>query len=132
MFVEGPEKDGSSLSSWARYLKNKYGNRAKDAKDNNLSTPGSSGTSSTSRRLSLGLPFRPNNSTSVESSDDDQKNLEGSPNSPIAATAVPTGKYVYINKYMQTFYVKFSIRENTNTKFMLISVQTIEIGMIYK
>lgn len=95
-----------------------------------MSTPGSSGTSSTSRRLSLGLPFRPNNSTSVESSDDDQKNLEGSPNSPIAATAVPTGKYVYTVMYMQMFYVKFSILENNKIKSMLISAP-IEIESIY-
>ncbi|XP_065206521.1 RING finger protein nhl-1 isoform X5 [Planococcus citri] len=87
------EKDGSSLSSWARYLKNKYGNRSKDIKDNNLPSSAVSGPSSstTSRRLSLGLPLRGNNSASVESSDDDQKNLEGSPNSPTAATAVQAG-----------------------------------------
>ncbi|XP_065206518.1 RING finger protein nhl-1 isoform X2 [Planococcus citri] len=89
----GSEKDGSSLSSWARYLKNKYGNRSKDIKDNNLPSSAVSGPSSstTSRRLSLGLPLRGNNSASVESSDDDQKNLEGSPNSPTAATAVQAG-----------------------------------------
>lgn len=82
------------MSSWARYLKNKYGNRSKDIKDNNLSSvAGSSGTSATSRRLSLGLPLRGNNSASVESSDDDQKNLEGSPNSPTAATAVQAGLF---------------------------------------
>lgn len=63
-------------------------------KDNNLPSMSASSpsTSSASRRLSLGLPLRPNNSTSVESSDDDQKNLEGSPNSPTVATAVQAGK----------------------------------------
>jgi len=71
------EKDGAALSSWARYLKNKYGNRGKEnaAKDN---AAASSASSSSSRRLSLGLPLR-SNSTHVDSSDDDQKNMQSSP-----------------------------------------------------
>lgn len=81
------EKDGAALSSWARYLKNKYGNRGKDGKDT------SSGTAS--RRLSLGLPLR-NNSTE-DSSTDDPKNLAGSPTSPTQAMA-PAGKH-YHNCY---------------------------------
>ncbi|XP_074026267.1 tripartite motif containing protein thin [Leptinotarsa decemlineata] len=81
------EKDGAALSSWARYLKNKYGNRngGKD-KDNgaNATTPSSS-SSAAARRLSLGLPLR--SSTELASSDDDSKNMQGSPTTPTAATA---------------------------------------------
>lgn len=76
------EKDGAALSSWARYLKNKYGSRGKDRDT-------SSGTSSTSRRLSLGLPLRSANE--LASSDDDSKNAAGSPISPTAATAAVAG-----------------------------------------
>ncbi|XP_060529556.1 RING finger protein nhl-1 isoform X2 [Cylas formicarius] len=82
------EKDGAALSSWARYLKNKYGNRSgtKD-KENNVSasSPPSSSSSATARRLSLGLPLR--SSAELASSDDDQKNMQGSPTTPTAATA---------------------------------------------
>ncbi|XP_073971070.1 tripartite motif containing protein thin isoform X3 [Rhodnius prolixus] len=60
------EKDGAALSSWARYLKNKYGARGKE----------SGAGVSNSRRLSLGLPLRTDNS------DDDQKNSPASPTSP--------------------------------------------------
>ncbi|XP_063364041.1 RING finger protein nhl-1 isoform X1 [Cydia amplana] len=76
------EKDGAALSSWARYLKNKYGSRGKDR------DTGSSA-SSTSRRLSLGLPLRSANE--LASSDDDSKNAAGSPISPTAATAAVAG-----------------------------------------
>ncbi|CAG9562149.1 unnamed protein product [Danaus chrysippus] len=76
------EKDGAALSSWARYLKNKYGSRGKDR-----DTSGSS--SSSSRRLSLGLPLRSANE--LASSDDDSKNAAGSPISPTAATAAVAG-----------------------------------------
>ncbi|XP_066997579.1 RING finger protein nhl-1 isoform X3 [Anabrus simplex] len=89
------EKDGAALSSWARYLKNKYGNRAggKDGKEGSSTSPGAGSASSSAtaaRRLSLGLPLR-HNSASVESSDDDQKNPAGSPTSPTAATAAAAG-----------------------------------------
>ncbi|KAK6618373.1 hypothetical protein RUM44_002825 [Polyplax serrata] len=88
------EKDGAALSSWARYLKNKYGNRGKDGKDSSGQSPVSSSGASTSslnsRRLSLGLPLR-HNSASFESSDDDQKNMLGSPTSPTVTAAVPAG-----------------------------------------
>lgn len=83
----GDDKDGAALSSWARYLKNKYGNRSsKDStRDTNTSTaaagPSSSSSagtsSSTARRLSLGLPLRQANE--IHSSDDDSKNVPGSP-----------------------------------------------------
>ncbi|KAM3962649.1 LOW QUALITY PROTEIN: tripartite motif containing protein thin [Aphomia sociella] len=76
------EKDGAALSSWARYLKNKYGSRGKDR------DPGGT-SSSTSRRLSLGLPLRSANE--LASSDDDSKNAAGSPISPTAATAAVAG-----------------------------------------
>ncbi|XP_073955963.1 tripartite motif containing protein thin isoform X2 [Choristoneura fumiferana] len=76
------EKDGAALSSWARYLKNKYGSRGKDRDT-------SSSASSTSRRLSLGLPLRSANE--LASSDDDSKNAAGSPISPTAATAAVAG-----------------------------------------
>ncbi|XP_060803290.1 RING finger protein nhl-1 isoform X2 [Amyelois transitella] len=75
------EKDGAALSSWARYLKNKYGSRGKE-RDTGTS-------SSTSRRLSLGLPLRSANE--LASSDDDSKNAAGSPISPTAATAAVAG-----------------------------------------
>ncbi|CAB0003690.1 unnamed protein product, partial [Nesidiocoris tenuis] len=61
------EKDGAALSSWARYLKNKYGARGKEG--------AGTSTISNSRRLSLGLPLRPEN-------DEDQKNSPASPTSP--------------------------------------------------
>ncbi|XP_037049181.1 RING finger protein nhl-1 isoform X3 [Bradysia coprophila] len=84
------DKDGAALSSWARYLKNKYGNRStKDASrdattaaSSSSATPSSSSTSA-ARRLSLGLPLRQANE--VASSDDDSKNGLGSPISPTAA-----------------------------------------------
>ncbi|CAH0555388.1 unnamed protein product [Brassicogethes aeneus] len=84
----GTEKDGAALSSWARYLKNKYGNRSgakdKDSAGATSLTPSSS-SSATARRLSLGLPLR--SSTELASSDDDSKNVKGSPTTPTAATA---------------------------------------------
>ncbi|XP_013144126.1 PREDICTED: RING finger protein nhl-1 isoform X2 [Papilio polytes] len=76
------EKDGAALSSWARYLKNKYGSRGKDRDSSGT-------TSSTARRLSLGLPLRSANE--LASSDDDSKNAAGSPISPTAATAAVAG-----------------------------------------
>ncbi|XP_021928085.1 RING finger protein nhl-1 isoform X2 [Zootermopsis nevadensis] len=89
----GTEKDGAALSSWARYLKNKYGNKASN-RDGGGSGSGASSSPSASataaRRLSLGLPLR-HNSASVDSSDDDQKNPGGSPTSPTAATVAATG-----------------------------------------
>uniref|UniRef100_A0A1B6E225 RING-type domain-containing protein n=1 Tax=Clastoptera arizonana TaxID=38151 RepID=A0A1B6E225_9HEMI len=94
------EKDGAALSSWARYLKNKYGNRGKDGKETSSST--------NSRRLSLGLPLRSN---TLESSDDDQKNMSGSPNSPTQAIATPVGfaavgtRQQYLQKRRQLFKI---------------------------
>ncbi|KAJ8937025.1 hypothetical protein NQ314_012107 [Rhamnusium bicolor] len=81
------EKDGAALSSWARYLKNKYGNRSgtKDKDSGASATTPSSSSSAAARRLSLGLPLR--SSTELASSDDDSKNMQGSPTTPIAATA---------------------------------------------
>lgn len=86
----GDDKDGAALSSWARYLKNKYGNRS--SKDSPRDSAASSSTAAPSassssaalaadrRRLSLGLPLRQANE--VASSDDDSKNGLGSPTSP--------------------------------------------------
>ncbi|XP_029726632.1 RING finger protein nhl-1 isoform X2 [Aedes albopictus] len=96
----GSDKDGAALSSWARYLKNKYGNRStKDNKDtsssstlsatsSSLASPSTSSSASSSaaaRRLSLGLPLR---QTDILSSDDDSKNGVGSPTSPTATAVV--------------------------------------------
>ncbi|XP_065092219.1 RING finger protein nhl-1 [Ochlerotatus camptorhynchus] len=96
----GSDKDGAALSSWARYLKNKYGNRStKDSKDtpsssslsatsSSLASPSSSSSASSAaaaRRLSLGLPLR---QTDILSSDDDSKNGVGSPTSPTATAVV--------------------------------------------
>ncbi|KAL0268206.1 UNVERIFIED_CONTAM: hypothetical protein PYX00_010235 [Menopon gallinae] len=109
----GSEKDGAALSSWARYLKNKYGNRGKDNKDtagNSSAASAGAGSSVSSRRLSLGLPLR-HNSASFESSDDDQKNMSGSPTSPtataaagfVAAAAGSTLRNQYLQKRRQLF-----------------------------
>lgn len=87
----GGEKDGAALSSWARYLKNKYGSRAKDTS-----------TASNSRRLSLGLPLR-------QDPEEEAKNTRGSPTSPTQHTfhqgfGVDTStKSKYLNKRRQVF-----------------------------
>lgn len=112
----GSDGDKEALSSWARYLKNKYGNRStKDSTREGASsnTPSSSYSSSTaapsspsstsastsaSRRLSLGLPLRQANEMN-HSSDDDSKNLQSSLASPTQALAQVAGM------------------EDTNTKF---------------
>ncbi|XP_037950569.1 RING finger protein nhl-1 isoform X4 [Teleopsis dalmanni] len=119
-------KDGEALSSWARYLKNKYGNKStKDSPSgSSRDTLGSTSTalpssshgassssrstaSDVSRRLSLGLPLRQANE--IGSSDDDgSKNGLGSPTSPTVAAAI-TGvagtspRQVYLRKRQQLF-----------------------------
>lgn len=105
--ASGTAKDGEALSSWARYLKNKYGNRSsKDTRDSTAATPSSSSTSSASRRLSLGLPLRQANE--LASSDDDSKNELGSPTSPTVAAGI-TGvagispRTLYLRKRQQLF-----------------------------
>ena len=113
----GSDGDKEALSSWARYLKNKYGNRS-SAKDSTregygagssapsssysssqaaTSTPSSTSASSSARRLSLGLPLRQANE--MHSSDDDSKNLQSSLASPTLPQAQVAGM------------------EDTNTKF---------------
>ncbi|KAJ8675930.1 hypothetical protein QAD02_011716 [Eretmocerus hayati] len=112
----GAEKDGAALSSWARYLKNKYGNRTtKDKEPPSAASamPSTSGASSASRRLSLGLPLRHTGQASFESSDDDQKNPSGSPTSPTAAPGIPAAagsstRGQYLLKRRQLF--KFGMR----------------------
>ncbi|XP_058457343.1 RING finger protein nhl-1 isoform X2 [Malaya genurostris] len=117
----GSDKDGAALSSWARYLKNKYGNRsAKDSKEtpssslsnasSSLATPSTSSASSSAaaRRLSLGLPLR---QTDILSSDDDSKNGVGSPTSPTAAVVGIPGaagmspRTQYLQKRRQLFQI---------------------------
>ncbi|XP_070492679.1 RING finger protein nhl-1 isoform X2 [Chironomus tepperi] len=107
----GPEENKEALSSWARYLKNKYGSRT-STKDSprdgysassstttpsassysssaaSSSSPSSASSTSASRRLSLGLPLRQANE--MHSSDDDSKNLQSSLASPIQQQAVDT------------------------------------------
>ncbi|KAL9916353.1 uncharacterized protein LOC119640955 isoform X2 [Glossina fuscipes] len=107
-------KDGEALSSWARYLKNKYGNKsikdtpsvgARDALSNSSTATtlpstshsvGGSGSSRShvasdvSRRLSLGLPLRQVNEL-VSSDDDGSKNGLGSPTSPTVAAVAAHG-----------------------------------------
>ncbi|XP_034242054.1 RING finger protein nhl-1 isoform X2 [Thrips palmi] len=115
----GAEKDANSpaLSSWARYLKNKYGPR-KEGKDGAASSAssaaGSAASSAASRRLSLGLPLSRHNSASIDSSDDDQKNPVGSPTSPTAATAAAAAGFAagatsprsqYLQKRRQLFQI---------------------------
>ncbi|KAI5710754.1 hypothetical protein M8J75_011215 [Diaphorina citri] len=75
----GGEKDGAALSSWARYLKSKYGNRGKEGAGPSSSGT-ASGTSTPSRRSSL-------HSRHGDESDDESKNMYGSPNDPIQTTA---------------------------------------------
>jgi len=111
------DKDGAALSSWARYLKNKYGNRStKDtpretatATSSNIvaPSPSSSSSSSAARRLSLGLPLRQANE--VASSDDDSKNGLGSPTTHTVTAAGITGvagispRTQYLQKRRQLF-----------------------------
>jgi tripartite motif-containing protein 71 len=99
--TSGGEKDGAALSSWARYLKNKYGSRGKDGKE------ASSGTAS--RRLSLGLPLRTN---STDDSTDDQKNLPGSPTSPTPATAPAGQSFPALYGLLLKFVVIISLRSS--------------------
>ncbi|XP_055387476.1 RING finger protein nhl-1 isoform X2 [Condylostylus longicornis] len=113
--ASGTAKDGEALSSWARYLKNKYGNRRESARDVLASTttaaPSShttpSSMSSASRRLSLGLPLRQANEYG-SSDDDGSKNGLGSPTSPTVAAGI-TGlagispKTLYLRKRQQLF-----------------------------
>lgn len=111
------DKDGQALSSWARYLKNKYGNRsAKDAREPSATTSAalhatgtSSSPSATARRLSLGLPLRQANEM-ASSDDSDSKNGLGSPTSPTAAAVGITGaaagtspRAQYLQKRRQLF-----------------------------
>lgn len=123
----GSDKDGAALSSWARYLKNKYGNRStKDGKDapatsshsataSSLASPSTSSSSASAstsaaaaRRLSLGLPLR---QTDTFSSDDDSKNGVGSPTSPTAAVVGIPGaagmspRTQYLQKRRQLFQI---------------------------
>lgn len=110
----GSDGDKEALSSWARYLKNKYGNRTtKDTPTTSSSTASSSyspsstsvssTTPSTARRLSLGLPLRQANE--LHSSDDDSKNLQSSLVSPTQPPA----------QLLQA--VRDDATEDTNTKF---------------
>ncbi|XP_059613712.1 RING finger protein nhl-1 isoform X2 [Phlebotomus argentipes] len=102
----GGDKDGAALSSWARYLKNKYGNRstAKDARDPGPSSTSSVASSSASRRLSLGLPLRQANE--LASSDDDSKNGLGSPTSPTVAAVGITGAAGILDRFPRTQYLQ--------------------------
>jgi tripartite motif-containing protein 71 len=85
------------LSSWARYLKNKYGSRGKETptatsarESASSTTPAQSSSHAAAqaiqRRLSLGLPLRQANE--ITSSDDDSKNGQGSPTSPTVAVGI--------------------------------------------
>lgn len=131
----GSDGDKEALSSWARYLKNKYGNRStKDTPRDGLgassSTPSSSYSSSTaaasspssastassaSRRLSLGLPLRQANE--MHSSDDDSKNLQSSLASPTQAQALAAG--------MDDTNTKFS---TPRTQYLQKRRQVLQIG----
>lgn len=130
MIKNRDNRDGEALSSWARYLKNKYGNKStKDTSTTSGSTlnlsssAGIGGTttarshlaSDVSRRLSLGLPLRQINDF-VSSDEDGSKNGLGSPTSPtvvaaaasiaalgINAVAGSTLKQLYMRKRQQLF-----------------------------
>ncbi|KAK8403974.1 hypothetical protein O3P69_000196 [Scylla paramamosain] len=124
----GAEEGGSSstqLSNWARYLKNKYGNRSNASGDSSTRTLGSSGLGSSSNSStgnsstnssSLlgssragGRPISRSRSSHLlglakegESSEDDSKNVRATPTSPPAGTAVPTPfGNIHRSQYMQ-------------------------------
>ncbi|XP_065341578.1 RING finger protein nhl-1 isoform X1 [Cloeon dipterum] len=101
------EKDGAALSSWARYLKNKYGNRAKEKEAGTAGSGASASStagSAASRRLSLGLPLR--NASLDQTSDDDQKNTPTSPTSPtVAAGFANIPRNQYLQKRRQQFKI---------------------------
>lgn len=94
------DKDSSALSSWARYLKSKYGTRSTtDSPRDGITSSGTSSytspsssssltpSSAASRRLSLGLPLRQANE--LHSSEDDSKNGQSSlPPTPVAGNFV--------------------------------------------
>ncbi|XP_050691986.1 RING finger protein nhl-1-like [Eriocheir sinensis] len=114
----GSEEGGSSstqLSNWARYLKNKYGNRsnASSGDSNSRSTLSSSGMGSSGSSSSAaggasassllgsgrtgGRAITRSRSSHLlglakegESSEDDSKNVHATPTSPLAGTGVPT------------------------------------------
>lgn len=120
----GTERDGAALSSWARYLKNKYGNRSTGTGSG--ATTGSGGTSSTgsgseSRRLSLGLGLH-------GSQDDEPKNTPGSPNFPrtvqagIAAGSSPR----YVHDSSQTDTESFS--QHSRSQYLQKRRQLFQIG----
>lgn len=98
------------MSSWARYLKNKYGTRSRENKDSPSAASSSTSSvnpTSTARRLSLGLPLRQANDFS---SDDDSKNALGSPTSPtvvagIAGLAGLSPRAHYLQKRRQLFQI---------------------------
>jgi tripartite motif-containing protein 71 len=109
----GSGEDKEALSSWARYLKNKYGNRKEPETTSRTTAPSSSygsssaassttpsSSASASRRLSLGLPLRQANE--IHSSDDDSKNL-------LSSLASPT--------QVQAQAQALGGMEDTNTKF---------------
>jgi tripartite motif-containing protein 71 len=131
----GSDGDKEALSSWARYLKNKYGNRStKDSPRDGVgassstpsssyssssaaaSSPSSTSASSTARRLSLGLPLRQANELS-HSSDDDSKNLQSSLASPTQAQAQVAG--------MEDTSTKFS---TPRTQYLQKRRQILQIG----
>ncbi|KAK7085483.1 Zinc ion binding [Halocaridina rubra] len=119
--ASGGDAEGSSsaqLSNWARYLKNKYGNKTGESTATSpsgrntsigLSSSSGLGSSSSSATSSLGSS-RAGASSSLggraiarsrsshllglakegESSEDDSKNVHATPTSPVAGTVVPT------------------------------------------
>ncbi|XP_045119042.1 RING finger protein nhl-1-like [Portunus trituberculatus] len=125
----GGGEEGSSstqLSNWARYLKNKYGNRSNASGDTNTrSTLGSSGLGSSSNSSTSnssttsssllgssragGRPISRSRSSHLlglakegESSEDDSKNVRATPTSPPAGTVVPTPfGNIHRSQYMQ-------------------------------
>lgn len=127
----GSDGDKEALSSWARYLKNKYGNRStKDAPPTTSSTPSSSYTPSssvsstptstaTARRLSLGLPLRQANE--LHSSDDDSKNLQSS----LASPTQPPAQLQVLDDATEDTNTKFS---TPRTQYLQKRKQILQIG----
>ncbi|KAL7640842.1 UNVERIFIED_CONTAM: hypothetical protein RMT77_009117 [Armadillidium vulgare] len=112
----------NQLSNWARYLKNKYGNKAANSPGAGAASGGSSSssvlgnkatspTSPTSRSIARSrsshlLGFAKEN----DSSEDDSKNVHATPTSPVAGTLGPTPfGNLHRSQYLQKQQLLFKI-----------------------
>uniref|UniRef100_T1GW62 Uncharacterized protein n=1 Tax=Megaselia scalaris TaxID=36166 RepID=T1GW62_MEGSC len=111
-YTSGPSELSRSRSSHT--LKSREGSPSTTSTSNKqdgfqgswrINSSSSMPSSSTSRRLSLGLPLR--QASEIASSDDDSKNGLGSPTSPTVAAGIPgagiSPKTLYLRKRQQLF-----------------------------